>query len=779
MKNIPFSVTAKYFLFIPILCCYMLSYGQEPNYDESKIPPFVLPDPLALNKGGSVKSVNEWVKERRQEILDFFENQVYGKAPKAPADMHFKVLSEDNQALGGKATRKEINVYFSKKEDNYMTILMYLPNQCNKAAPLFVGLNFYGNYTVNADPCITMTQNWVTDQGQVGVIDNHANESLRGSDASGWPIDLILQSGYGVATIYCGDIAPDYDNGFQKGVFPLFYAAGQNKPKPNEWQNIAAWAWGLSRAMDYLETDKQVDAEKVTVIGHSRLGKAALWAGATDQRFAMIISNESGCGGAALSKRRIGETVQLINKQFPYWFCDNFKQYNEKEDALPFDQHELVALMAPRPVYIASAEEDQWADPKGEFLSGLYANPVYQLYGLTGMPVPEMPAVDQPVLSGQIAYHIRTGKHAITAYDWKQYIRFADKFFYSTQSTGKEKYFTQDYIHSIMKKTTDWQLKHPLHEPNDWTNGAFYAGVFAAWKTTRSQPIYNALLALGNDSTRWLPGNRWYSADDVAISQTYIDLYRIEKKREMIQPTIDTLKIFISKPYPTRDIEVIKWWWCDALFMGPPTLVKMGVTLNDPEYLKQNDVCYKECYDLLYNKKEHLFARDLNFVIKNDGNDKYEANGKLIFWSRGNGWVMGGLTRILAELPADYPERPFYEQLFKEMSARILSLQQPDGLWRASLLDPDSYPGGEVSGSGFFCYALAWGINNGLLDSKTYRPAVEKAWIALNGCVDGEGRVGWVQPIGADPRKNFSADSWEVYGTGAFLLAGSEVIKMQ
>lgn len=247
----------------------------------------------------------------------------------------------------------------------------------------------------------------------------------------------------------------------------------------------------------------------------------------------------------------------------------------------------------------------------------------------------------------------------------------------------------------------------------------------------------------------------------------------------MIRPTIDTLSIFFKNPYPTRGIEVIKWWWCDALFMAPPVLAKLGTTLRNPLYYQYNDLYFKECYDLLYNKEEKLFARDLNYVIKNDGKDRFEANGKRIFWSRGNGWVMGGLVRVLQELPADYPERPFYEQLFKEMAERILSLQQTDGLWRASLLDPDSYPGGEVSGSGFFCYSFAWGVNNGLLDSKRFKPAVKKCWEALNYCVNEEGRVGWVQPIGADPRKNFNEDSWEVYGTGAFLLAGSEVIKLR
>ena len=208
-------------------------------------------------------------------------------------------------------------------------------------------------------------------------------------------------------------------------------------------------------------------------------------------------------------------------------------------------------------------------------------------------------------------------------------------------------------------------------------------------------------------------------------------------------------------------------------------MVKFGLTTGEKRFLEANDLYYQECYDLLYNKEEHLFARDLNYVIKGDSLDRYEANGKLIFWSRGNGWVMGGLVRLLKELPKDYPKRQFYERIYKEMCARVTELQQDDGLWRASLLDPASYPGGEVSGSGFFCYALAWGVNEGLLDAQKYGTAARKAWISLNKCINDEGRVGWVQPIGHDPRRNFSADSWEVYGTGAFLLAGSEIIKLK
>jgi unsaturated rhamnogalacturonyl hydrolase len=349
---------------------------------------------------------------------------------------------------------------------------------------------------------------------------------------------------------------------------------------------------------------------------------------------------------------------------------------------------------------------------------------------------------------------------------------------FSFAQKADDKVFSPKYIKGTMKKVVDWQLANPKHELYDWTNGALYAGIYASWETTKSKKIYNALMDMGNKN-QWKTGRRWYHADDIAITQTYLDLYRIEKKPELIKCLTDTLAKFMKTPYPqSTPIEVIKWWWCDALFMGPPAIVKLGMITGDNKYLKFADQEFKECYDLLYNKEEHLWARDLNYVIKDNAADRYEANGKKIFWSRGNGWVMGGIVRILKELPANYPERPFYENLFKEMAARIASLQQPDGLWRASLLDPDSYPGGEVSGSGFDCYAIAWGINNGLLDKATYQPFVEKAWIALNKCVNKEGRVGWVQPIGADPRKNFNEESWEVYGTGAFLLAGSEVIKL-
>jgi unsaturated rhamnogalacturonyl hydrolase len=337
--------------------------------------------------------------------------------------------------------------------------------------------------------------------------------------------------------------------------------------------------------------------------------------------------------------------------------------------------------------------------------------------------------------------------------------------------------FKRKNIEAKMLTVAKWQLANPKHALWDWTNGAFYAGVFAAYETTGSPDLMKALLEMG-EKNGWKPGPRFDHADDIVINQTYLDLYRIKKEKKMLQPTIDAAERLKRESGDQVARHGITWWWCDALFMAPPTLAKLARITGDSSYLDLNDRLFLETYNRLWDKEEKLYARDASYLIDAKGGGKRETNGKKVFWSRGNGWVVAGLVRLLKELPKDHPKRGFYLNHYKEMIERTASLQQPDGLWRSSLLDPASYPGGEASGSGFDVYAIAWGINNKVLPRDRYLPIVKKAWIALNTLVQESGKVGWTQPIGADPRRNFDADSWEVYGAGAFLLAGSEVAKL-
>lgn len=400
------------------------------NYDESKIPAYTLPDALVMANGKPVTDAKTWEKKRRPEILELFRTEVYGHEPRRWPKPIFQVTSTDKHALGGKATRKEVAVYFTGKKDGpKMDILIYLPNDARGRVPAFLGMNFNGNHSVHSDPGITLPKYWDRPNRTNTARQLVAPESSRASEASRWAVEKILSRGYALATIYYGDVEPDYAEGWQHGVRAALSRKGaKTEFAADDWGAISAWAWALSRALDYLEIDRDIDARRVAVIGHSRLGKTALWAGAQDERFAMVISNDSGCGGAALSKRIYGETVGRINTSFPHWFCRNFKKYNENESALPLDQHMLLALVAPRPLYVASAEEDKWADPLGEFLGAKNAEPVYRLFGKTGLGVDVMPAVNHPV-GDTIGYHIRTGKHDVTDYDWEQYLNFADRHF--------------------------------------------------------------------------------------------------------------------------------------------------------------------------------------------------------------------------------------------------------------------------------------------------------------------------------------------------------------
>ncbi len=420
----------KNLIFIVLLFIAYQSPAQfEPNYDESKIPDFVLPEILVSNSNESISNVDQWEELRRPEILELFESEVYGRIPDHDVEVEFKIIDEKKGALDGLAERKQIKIVFSGNDKELSAdLLIYLPANRAKAVPVFVGYNFYGNHTINPDTEIWMASSWIRNNLTVDISDNKANELSRGFRTGRWPVQYILSRGYGIANLYYGDLDPDYDDDFQNGIHPLFYEKGNTKPAPDQWGSIGAWAYGFIQAMNYFETDESIDQTKIAVIGHSRLGKTSLWAGAIDERFALVISNESGCGGAALSRRKFGETVGRINTVFPHWFNDNFNKYNENEDSLPVDQHMLIALMAPRPVYIASAKGDPWADPRGEFLSGVYASPVYNLYGLKGLDKDKMPLLNSPVNEGHIGYHIRSGEHDLTYYDWAQFLNFADRF---------------------------------------------------------------------------------------------------------------------------------------------------------------------------------------------------------------------------------------------------------------------------------------------------------------------------------------------------------------
>ncbi|MBN2262459.1 MAG: hypothetical protein JW735_06070 [Prolixibacteraceae bacterium] len=404
---------------------HQIAYAQEfvPNYNETLVPEYNLPKLLQFSNGEPILSIDDWNKHRSALKLNFAQ-QMYGVVPKHSIEMQVIEIVEHQNALNGLALQKQICLQLKQNDHSIMlNVLMLLP-KTNKKVPVFLGYNFYGNHTTSNDSSIFITNNWVMNNPDLGINSNKAGSVSRGKLAYRWPFDEVIQRGYGMVTLYYGDVDPDFDDGFKNGIHALF----GNERDSASWGSIAAWAMGLSAVMDYLADDANVDANKVAVFGHSRLGKAALWAGALDQRFAMVISNSSGCGGAAISRRQYGETLARINTRFPHWFASNFKKYNNNENALPFDQHQLLALIAPRPLYVASAVDDRWADPKGEFLSAVAASEVYRLHGLNGLPVNEMPKVHCPSM-GAIAYHIREGKHDILWYDWQQYLNFADMHF--------------------------------------------------------------------------------------------------------------------------------------------------------------------------------------------------------------------------------------------------------------------------------------------------------------------------------------------------------------
>jgi len=394
MKNLK-----NFCLFLIIFSSIQIAYAQ--NYEESKVGEYQLPKLLVTESGQTLSTTNQWENIRRPEILKLFEDHVFGQVPKDFDDIRFKVKNKDKKAMNGKATLKEVAITVTRnKKSVTMNLLMFTPNKVKKPVPMFLVINHRGIKTMD-----------VARQNKDGF----------------WPAEEVIEAGYGISGFDVIDVSPDDKVTFTEGILDQLYP--EQLEMDNGMRGLGAWGWGASRAVDYFEKDKSVDATKIISVGHSRGGKSSLWFGAQDERVAITISNESGNSGAALSRRNFGETIERITTNFPYWFCANYQKYAGNEDKLPVDQHMLMALIAPRAVYVASAAEDLWADPKGQYLGLKESQPVFNLYGIeTNLP-PEMPDVNEQIIRPHMGFHNREGKHNMTPYDWQQFIRFADAYF--------------------------------------------------------------------------------------------------------------------------------------------------------------------------------------------------------------------------------------------------------------------------------------------------------------------------------------------------------------
>ena len=377
-----------------------------------------LSDPLVFFTGKRVETREQWEKARRPELKQLFQHYMYGYLPDFPVQIQAKVEREDLKALHGKATLREVTIGIGPPEVPAIHLLLVIPNSAKGKVPVFVGMNFSGNHALLDDPAIRLPDAWMY-PNHPGVVNNRATDAGRGKDVDVWALDQSIDRGYAVATFYNGDVDPDRPDK-REGMRPYLAEKGA-KPA-----TIAAWAWGIQRAVDYLVTVKELDPQRIAVVGHSRLGKTALLAAAMDERIALAIPLQAGCGGTAPSRGKVGESVQQINDHFPHWFNDEFKKFNSEPAKLPFDQNCLVALCAPRPVLFANAVEDSWANPEGQFQVLRAADPVYRFLGVEGLATEKMPEVNK-LVDSRLGYFIRPGKHSMTREDWKIFLDFADK----------------------------------------------------------------------------------------------------------------------------------------------------------------------------------------------------------------------------------------------------------------------------------------------------------------------------------------------------------------
>jgi hypothetical protein len=388
------------------------------NYTEALAGKYTLPDPLVLNNGKPVKDAKTWTQKRRPEIVRLFEENQYGRTPGRPPKMSFDVFDKGTPALDGKAIRRQVTVYFSgDKEGPKMDLLLYQPAHAQKPVPVLLNLSFTANSNTVNDPGVKPGEIWNREKKRAPATTGRSFGRLN--------VAPFLAEGIGVATIYYGDIDPDFLGGVSLGVRKLYLKPGSTGPESGEWGSISAWAWGLSRALDYMETDKGVDAKKVAIVGVSRLGKTVLWAGAHDPRFAMVIASCSGEGGAAISRRNYGETIAhlVAPTRYPYQFGANYQKFGNRVSEFPVDAHMLVALIAPRPLLLQTGNTDKWSDPKGEYEAALAATPVYRLFGKEGPTKPEVPAAGEPIMS-TLGYIMHAGGHGTIPSDWDVFLKF-------------------------------------------------------------------------------------------------------------------------------------------------------------------------------------------------------------------------------------------------------------------------------------------------------------------------------------------------------------------
>ena len=386
----------KEFIIVFVLTIFTVNV-QAQNYDESKVPEYILPDVLKTTTNTVVSNKRIWEKVRRPEVLKLFEDNIYGQMPKSYSDIRYSIINENAAAMNGKARLKQIVIeVFNNNKSVKINLVLFVPNKARKPVPAFLLMNNRGK---------------------------EITDPTRAIKSDFWPAEMLIDSGYAIAAFQVSDLAPDNKETFVNGVLQLY--PGQ-LTADNGMRAIGAWAWGASRVMDYFEKDADINAKKVAIVGHSRGGKASLWAAAEDQRFAICVTNCSGNTGAALARRQFGERISRINTSFPYWFNTNYKKFNDNEGSLPVDQHMLIALVAPRPVYATNASKDLWADPTGTFLSLKNAEKVFSLYGLRSNLPANPPGINKPVIQSQIAYHNREGEHDLTAYDWSNFIKFAN-----------------------------------------------------------------------------------------------------------------------------------------------------------------------------------------------------------------------------------------------------------------------------------------------------------------------------------------------------------------